>query len=409
MNILLINHYAGSPAHGMEYRPFFMAREWVRAGHQVTVVAASQAHVRAHQPPHQEEWTVEQIEGIHYLWIPTPAYSGNGLGRIRNMLSFVRQLYSGAAELVERWEPEVVIASSTYPLDMIPARRIADLASAELAFEVHDLWPLSPMELGGMSPWHPFILVMQWAEDYAYSRADKVVSMLPTAKEHMLSRGMAPEKYYHVPNGICVEDWGGESEPLPQEHQQRLDALASEGKFLVGYAGAHGLANALDCLVGAARELPEDVAVVLIGKGPEKERLQARVAEEGISGVHFLPAITRESVPAFLERMDAVFIGLQRQPLFRFGVSPNKLMDYMMSGTPVVYAIDAGNDLVAEAGCGVSVEAEDEGAIRRGILELRDMGPEERRELGAAGKRFMLENHDYRVLAERLLESVRPS
>ena len=152
MNILLINHYAGSPYHGMEFRTYYMAREWVRQGHKVTIVASSRSHIRAKAPMMGgKERMDEDIDGIHYTWFETPPYEGNGAKRVFNMASFVRRLFKEAGALVRETRPDVVIASSTYPMDIWPARRIARMAGAKLVFEVHDLWPLSPMELGGMS------------------------------------------------------------------------------------------------------------------------------------------------------------------------------------------------------------------------------------------------------------------
>ena len=175
MNILLLNHYAGTPALGMEYRPYYLAREWVRAGHRVLVVAANFSHVRASQPTGGDE----VIDGIAYRWLPTPRYRGNGPGRLRNIASFLHQVWADAPRLAAAYRPDVVIASSTYPMDCWPARRIARCADATLVHEVHDLWPRSPIELSGMSKWHPFALLCQWAENSAYRHADLVVSMLP--------------------------------------------------------------------------------------------------------------------------------------------------------------------------------------------------------------------------------------
>uniref|UniRef100_UPI00286B7996 glycosyltransferase n=1 Tax=Roseateles sp. TaxID=1971397 RepID=UPI00286B7996 len=175
MKILLINHYAGSPQHGMEFRPFYLAREWRRAGHQVLILAASESHVRSTQP----QAGGQTIAGVAYVWYGTPAYAGNGFGRLRNIWSFCRQLWNDADALAENFQPDVVIASSTYPMDIWPARRIAKKARAKLVYEVHDLWPLSPIELSGMSPRHPFAMLCQKAENEAYRDADVVVSMLP--------------------------------------------------------------------------------------------------------------------------------------------------------------------------------------------------------------------------------------
>ena len=202
MNILLINHYAGSCKHGMEYRPYYFAREWTRLGHQVLIVASSESHVRAVQPQFTEKRFDEVIDGINYTWLKTSKYTKNGIGRVLNIFSFIYQLYRESSKLAKSFKPDVVVSSSTYPLDIWPAHRIAKIAKAQLVFEVHDLWPLSPMELGGMSKWHPFIVLVQVAEDYAYRRAHYVISMLPKVQSYMESRGMLSHKLAIVQNGI---------------------------------------------------------------------------------------------------------------------------------------------------------------------------------------------------------------
>ena len=192
MNILYINHYAGSPALGMEYRPYYLAREWVRAGHRVQMVAADFSHVRARQP----EAGDQEIDGIAYRWLPTPPYQGNGIGRVWNIWRFLSQVWAMTGRLVAEFKPDMVIASSTYPMDIWVARRMARKAGAKLVFEVHDLWPLSPIELSGMSPGHPFIRLVQKAEDNAYRDADVVVSMLPKVHSYMASRGLDLRKLH---------------------------------------------------------------------------------------------------------------------------------------------------------------------------------------------------------------------
>lgn len=407
MNILLINHYAGSPHHGMEYRPHYMARCWNAAGHRTRVVAAAFSHVRSKQPAPVDGLRREEVDGVEYCWLAAQPYQGNGLGRIRNMSAFVAGLFRHAGELTRDFRPDAVISSSTYPLDALPAAFIARRHGARLVHEIHDLWPLSPMELGGMSRWHPFILAMQAAEDFAYRRADRVVSMLPAAEAHMRAHGLAPGKFVYVPNGVDVREWEGGASPLPEPAAGALAAFRARWPFLVGYAGAHGIANALDAFVDAAAEVAAaDAGLVLVGQGPEKARLVGRARERGLENVLFLDPVPKRAIPALLRALDALYIGLQRQPLFRFGVSPNKLMDYMMAARPVVHAIEAGNDLVAESGCGVSVPAEDPGAVAVAIRRLATTRPEERREMGERGRRYILERHTYDVLSRRFLEAL---
>ena len=144
MNILMISHYAGTPQYGMEFRSYYMAREWVRMGHNVMVVGASFSHLRKVQPSVEQE----NLEGINYWWLPTGEYEGNGLKRVLTMFQFCRQVYKHRKELIA-FNPDIVIASSVYTFDIYPCHYIAKRTNAKLVYEVHDLWPLSVMVIGG--------------------------------------------------------------------------------------------------------------------------------------------------------------------------------------------------------------------------------------------------------------------
>ncbi len=407
MQILLINHYAGSLRHGMEYRPFYLGREWVRLGHEVTIAAASCSHVRTAKPAVDGDVSEEDIEGVRYLWFKTPEYHGNGPRRAINMLAFTRQLARHQAMLASRCAGGAAIASSTYPLDIFPARRIARRAGAKLVFEVHDLWPLSPMELGGMSRFHPFIMLLQRAENFAYRHADAVVSMLPNAEPHMRSHGLAPGKFSYIPNGIDVTEWAGDNSEIPREHQQIMEGIRQKGHSIVMYAGSHGVANALDSFVRAAELLRDQrVTFLLVGQGPEKAALERLVHESGLTNVRFLPPVPKRSIPAILRSADLLFLGLQRCSLFRFGISPNKLMDYMMAGKPIIQAIDAGNDMVVESGCGTSVSPETPNEIAAAVLRLLSLSDTERIEMGSRGSSYVSSKHAYPVLAQQFLHTL---
>lgn len=404
MNILYLNHYAGSPALGMEYRPYYLAREWVRAGHRVQMVAADFSHVRARQPQAGDE----VIDGIAYRWLPTPPYQGNGLGRVQNIWAFCRQVWAQTDALIAQARPDVVIASSTYPMDIWVARRIARRAGATLVFEVHDLWPLSPIELSGMSPRHPFIRLVQKAEDDAYRDADVVISMLPKVHDYMASRGLDLKKLHIVPNGITLDEWQGTPPPLREDVAEAIARARAAGRTVVGYAGSMGLPNALDTLLDAMVRLRDaPIALVMVGSGHERDRLRQRIADERLSNVELLPPIPKAQITSFLAVVDLAYIGWQRVPIYRFGIAPNKLMDYLMAGCPVLHSVEAGNDPVAEAGCGLTVPPQDPAAVADGLRRLAALSPAERHAMGERGRAFVRANHTYPVLAQRFLEAVR--
>jgi len=403
VNILYINHYAGNPALGMEYRPYYLAREWVRAGHRVQILAANFSHVRARQPSAGGE----TVDGIACRWYATPRYSGNGLGRVKNIAAFLRAVWADTPRLLREFKPDVVIASSTYPMDIWVARRLARQARAKLVYEVHDLWPLSPIELSGMSRWHPFALLCQAAEDAAYRSAEVVVSMLPKVHSHMAGRGLDLRKLHIVPNGISLDEWQGPALPLRDDLAQTLASARADGMTMVGYAGSMGQPNALDNLLDAAFLLrAEPLRFVLVGDGHERERLATRISAEKLDRLVLLPPIPKAQVPAFLAAIDIAYIGWQRVPIYRFGIAPNKLMDYMMAGAPVLHAVVAGNDPVAESGCGLTVPPQSPQAAAQGLRQLAALPRVQRQAMGARGRAFVLAHHTYPVLAQRFLDAL---
>jgi glycosyltransferase involved in cell wall biosynthesis len=332
-------------------------------------------------------------------------YNGNGIFRIFNIIIFLLLILKNVRSIVKSFKPDVVVASSTYPMDIWPAKFIAKLAKSKLVYEVHDLWPLSPIELGGMSRLHPFILVAQFAENFAYKHSDFVVSMLPNTYGYMRTHGMEAQKWSHIPNGICEREWI-ECSPYNSDIELTLKQLRKSGKLLISYVGTFGLANALNVLLDAAPKVSEFAEIILLGDGPEKNKLQTYIRNNLVSNVTFINPISKKCVPKFLANIDVAYIGLMPQPLFRFGITPNKLFDYMMAGKPIIQAIEASNDLVSEAGCGITVKPGDPDAVALAINKLRSLSSDELIEMGKCGQEYVLKNHLYSDLAKRFLKII---
>lgn len=402
MNILLINHYAGSPEMGMEFRPYYFAREWIKMGHHVDIIAADYSHLRIRNPEVSQDFQTEEIDGIRYHWVKAGRYDGNGAARALSMFRFVGKLWLHAGKIMKAYRPDVVITSSTYPLDTYAGQRIAGKAKARLIHEVHDMWPATLIELGGMSRYHPFVVFMQLAENSAYRHSDRVVSLPPLAKDYMIKHGMQPEKFVAIPNGIVREDWE-KSQPLPDEQKRALESLKTAGKFIVGYFGGHALSNALDVLLDAAKQIEEkEIQFVLVGNGVEKKRLVKRVREEKIENVVFLPPVPKRSIPELLQFFDCSFIGSMLCPLYRrFGVCLNKMYDSMMAAKPVLFAVDTSGSPIEEYKCGIVVKPEHAGKIAANIEKLFHMSESERKKMGERGKQAVLTCFTYDVLGKQ--------
>lgn len=403
MNIVLLNHYAGSPDMGMEFRPYYMAREWIKKGHNVTIIAGDYSHLRTQNPVVHEDFCVEKIEGIEYCWVQTGKYEGNGVKRALSMIKFVGKIYNKAEWINEKFKPDIVIASSTYPIDTYAAQRICKYSQARYIHEIHDMWPISPMELGNMSKYNPFIILMQMGENSFCKKADKVVSLLPNAKSYLMEHKMTGNKFYCVPNGIVLEDWQN-AENLPEEHQKVFEKLKNEGKKIVGFFGSHTKSYALKYLIDAVIEIKrDDLCVVFVGKGNEKDDL-IKYTKDYRNQFVFLPPIKKQSIPKLVEEFDYIYVGALKNDMFRFGICMNKLFDSMMSGKPILYAVEAPNNYILDYKCGISVEAESVTALKIGLERLLNMEKSQLEEMGRNGKNAVLENFEYKVIAKKFLD-----
>ena len=402
MNILYINHYAGSPEMGMEFRPYYLSREWVKIGHKVTIIAGDYSHLRTKNPSVTEDYSVEVIDGIEYVWVKSGDYQGNGVKRALSMFRFVGKLWRDTNKIVKQWKPDVVIASSTYPLDTYPAQKIAKLAKAKYIHEVHDMWPITLIEIGGMSKCHPFVLLMQLAENSFCRNSDYVVSLPCAAKDYFVQHGMKPVKFKVVMNGIVKEEWDNPI-ALPDEHETLLSSLHNAGKFIICFFGSITKSYAIEYLLEAVEQLSNPkIAVVVVGEGNQKQELKAHYSNK--DGIFFLPKIPKKSIPTLMMKVDCCYVGALHNDMFRFGICMNKLFDSMMSGKPILYAVEAPNNFIKEYSCGISVQSESVEALKQGINEMIVKTSLDKEKMGINGRKAVLDHFTYEKLAHTFAE-----
>jgi len=397
----IINEYAGSPYHGMEFRHYYLGKELVKRGYNVYIITASYSHLFYNKPKIKNDFTIENIDGINYVWVKVLEYKeSHDKKRVLKWFIFTFKTYFNLP-IDKISKPDIILVSPMTPFPIISGYKWAKKFKARLFYEVKDIWPLTLIEIGGYSPNHPFIKLMEWFERFAYKKADKVISVLPLAWKHMEKQGMDRKKFVYIPNGIDPEDYNI-NEPLPKE----MEAKIVKDKFIIGYTGTIGKANALEFLIDAAYKLKgyKDIVFLIVGKGMEENNLKNKVKELDINNVIFLPPVKKTQVQSILRLIDVCYIGLRNEKIFEFGVSPNKLFDYMYAGKPILYAINSGNRPVEEANCGMSVDAENPDAIANVILKLYILSQEERSKLGENGKNYVLKYHTYKSIADKFDE-----
>lgn len=398
MNIWIINQYAGSRIHGMNFRSWYFANEMKKAGHEPHVISASFSHLYHKLPEVKGKFTHETVEGIPYTWVKVRSYSGSqSVGRVLVMIQFMLRLFSFPKKELKR--PDVIMVSSLSPFPILNAWIWSKRYKAKLVFEVRDIWPLSLIEIGGMSRFHPLAMFFSFFEQFAYRKADKVISLLPKANEHMISKGMKAEKFVYVPNGFDPEELA-KSQPLPNDFISSIP----KDKFIVGYAGSLGAANAMEYLIEAAGKLEDETGIcfVIVGKGQHKPDLMKKAGKN----VVFLDPVGKDRVQSVLSYFDVCYIGWHNHSIYRFGISPNKVFDYMFAAKPIIHSVNAGNDLVADANGGFSIPAEDPQLIAETIRKVANMPEVELKSLGQNGRKFVEEYHTYEKLTAKLLKEI---
>ena len=297
-------------------------------------------------------------------------------------------------------KPDVIIVSSLSPLPIVSAYFWSKKYKAKLLFEVRDIWPLSLIEIGGFSKLNPLVLFFGWFEKFAYKRADKVISLLPNAKPHMESRGMNKDKFIHIPNGFNMEEM-----KKSKDLDKSIANLIPKNKFIVGYTGSLGASNAMEYLIKASNYLEknENIHFVIFGKGQHLEKLKNNAK----NNVSFLGEIDKSQIQSAISYFDVCYIGWHNHSLYRFGISPNKIFDYMYSGKPIIHSVNTSNDIVQIAEAGISLEPENPGEIANKIIEISKMGNEILKKWGENGKKYVEENHTYSHLTQLLISTIK--
>lgn len=394
-----VNQYSSTPETAMGGRHYYLAQELAKKGHKVYVIAGRYSHLLRNPKQFDEQYFIEEIiPNFSFVWINLPEYQeAHSKQRVLNWFKF-SWLLRNMSNIIPA-KPDVILYSSPSLIGYLGAKYLANKFRVPFIFEVRDIWPLTLMELGGHSSKHPFIKFMQWVEDRAYKKADYVFSNLYNAVEHMQTRGLDSSKFHWIPNGVSLEEVS-QKQPLNAETLSQLP----QNKFIIGYTGTIGVANAIDDLIEAAKILSSNPQLhfVLVGSGKEKENLIKKVQSLNLHNITFIDAIPKKQIQSMLERFDICYIGWQKNSLYRFGIAPNKLPEYLYAGKPIIHAFSGKGDIVQQAQAGITIEAEDPEAIVGAVQQLYNLTAEQRQQLGSNGKQFVLQHLEYAMIAEKL-------
>jgi len=400
MRVWILNHYAQPPTLPGGTRHFELARGLSARGFDVTIVASAFHHpTRSLAVRVDGAFRVETVEGVRFVWLKSAhGYRGNDLSRVGNMVGYAwRAWWHGRRSFRHRVPPpDVVVGSSPHLLSPLVAWLLARRFAAPFVLEIRDLWPETMVALGIFGRRHPVVVLLGAVERFLYRRAGRIISLLPEAWRHVVRAASVPaSRIAWIPNGVTVAAEPPSSPPRP----------AAGRTATVMYVGAHGRANVLGLLLEAEAILEARGArarLVLVGDGPEKPGLIDRAHRMHLRRVVFRDAVPKEEVPRTLAAADILVALVEDSSLYSYGISLNKLFDYMAAAKPIAFAGRVAHDYVKLAGCGRTVPPGSASALAIALGELVEMSPKRRDELGRRGREYVATHHDWGLLSGRL-------
>lgn len=401
------HHYAGSPSLGMSYRPYYLTREFNKKTHNAYVISANEHHLLQKKCPQTKAVELKEIDGVPFVQLKTRPYRGNGLGRIFNMLQYALRFRFNFKKIINiTGKPDVIIVSCSHLFHYPVLERIAKKYQAKLFFEVRDLWPQSLIDLLKISPYNPLVLWLARIERKAYRNANGVVSLLDAALPYMQKKGLDEKRFFVIPNGASIELFQSYN-VLSKHINDRILELKAKGQFLLGYAGALGSPNAMEYLVSAMKYIAQQklpIHCIIVGEGSHKLQLEHEANRLDLDNITFFPAISKYEIPPFLHSMDALYLGWSDEEIYQYGVSPNKMFDYMMSGKPIIESGGKVNGLIHQFSCGIQCDASQPMIIAEAIINMYKTSVEDRAAMGLRGKNAVEKFYEYGILAQKYHE-----
>ena len=403
MNIWLINHYAVPLKYWPGNRTPQFAKYLLREGHNVRIIAASTVHNSdVNLIEDNALYREEIVDGVPYTYIKCHRYKGNGIKRIANMLEFpfkLDRIYDRFGE-----KPDVVLGSSLTPFACVEAIRIARHYQAKSIVEIRDLWPETAVAYGYVSKSNPILMPFYFLEKKLYEYADNVIFTIGGGYDYIKARGwekdIPVDKVQYINNGVDLENYDYNRKTYPITD---LD-LQDNKVFKVIYTGSVRLANGLDRLIDVAKNIINPKVKILVwGQGDDLARLKNRVRNEAVHNIVFKGHIDKKYIPYITSCADLNIVHYANMQLGEYGVSPNKLFDYMAAGKPILDDRPCNYNPLVECDAGIELENPTVENIAKAIDDFSTMD-KETYDRYCRNARKGAEKFDFKILTKKLLK-----
>lgn len=399
MHILFLSHYFPPEVNAPASRTFEHCRQWIRQGHEVTVITCAPHHPMGKIYPGYRNRLVqtEVQEGIRVVRVLTYITANEGF--LKRTFNYV--FYAFMAILVSPWlrKADVVVSTSPQFFNGLAGYLVSRIKRAPWLLEIRDLWPESIVAVGALK--NPRLIAwLEALERFAYRKASHVVVVTHAFKKHVCQTGIPEDRVTVIPNGVDLALF------VRSDVDEAYKAeLGVSGKFVAAYVGTHGMAHGLDTLLDAAELLSarDDIVILTAGDGAERRRLMEECSRRKLQNVKMLGQLPKSEMPRLWSITDVSLVILKRLDLF-LTVIPSKLFESMAMGKPIILGVRGESaDLVERSGAGLLIEPENAEELAAGIARLADdqaLGVQ----LRDSGRSFVAEHYDRKKLAEQFVE-----
>tara|TARA_Y100000589_G_scaffold316074_1_gene340395 strand:- start:836 stop:2044 length:1209 start_codon:yes stop_codon:yes gene_type:complete len=335
-------------------------------------------------------------KNFSYIYLDSYKFKkSNSIQRIISWVDFERKLFFLKKKNI--YKPDVIIVSSLSLLTIINGLILKKKYSCKLFFEIRDIWPLTLTEEGGFSDRNLLIIFLKFLEFIGYKYSDHIIGTMPNLKEHVENVIGYSKKVSCIPIGFNNEEI-----KKGRDIKKNIKILIPQNKFIVGYFGGIGISNALNSFFHTINKLEKNIEIhfIIAGEGDLKNNYIAQY--KNLNNITFLPLIEKKYIHSLISFCDLLYFSTCNSKVWRYGQSLNKLIDYMLSGIPIIGSYDGYKTMINESGCGEFIRPNDSNEIMRVIFKYKQMSKLEREYIGKKGKDWLLKNRSYKNISDSL-------
>lgn len=404
--IWYVSKYANIAKYGADTRQSNFCAEFAKQGNNVRLITSNSSHLYKELPKFSGLYLDTKYSDFSVTWVNTFQYKNHsGVRRILSWLHFeISVIFISMRKKYEK--PDIFIASSLSLLSVLSAIFYKKFFNSKFIFEIRDIWPKTLVDIGDFSNSNVLVWILRYIEHLGYRHSDLIVGTMPGLHLHVEKEVGLGSKVIHIPQGVDLDFYLNHQKDLSDDF---IKKYIPKDRFLVTYTGSCGPANALDNIVDAASILMEKynnsrIHFLIVGEGNSKEDLMLRASS--LKNITFAPSVNKNQVQHILSLSDLLVCPVRNDPVYEYGMSPNKFIDYMMAKKPIICLFSGLHSMLNEAECGEFIPSGDIEGLINSINKYKRMNQAERNKIGLNGYNFLVEKQNYAILSKRFFKSL---